>query len=154
MTAPGSVKLNENIDVVVKDDVLVVVRNHHMHWSFLLLRNGFRLDGWLNLALKHILDELANIVLGDLLVLIKGVLQVLDSLVNGKSRELIDLEVQIASVRTVSLGINGGNRNGTPVLLGHWPQHFCKLSSLLRSLSKDIGKGNAGLERVKSLAPS
>ncbi len=146
MTAPRSVELNENIDIVIKDNVLVVVRNHHMHRSFLLLRNGFRLDGWLNLALKHILDELANIFLGDLLVLVEGVLQVLDSLVNCESRELVDLEVQVASVRTVSLSINGGNRNGTPVLLSHWPQHVCKLSSLLRSLGKDIGKRNAGLE--------
>ena len=66
----------------------------------MLLWDGLRLDARLDLAIDKVLNESANIVMGKLLVLIEGELLIFDGFLNGECGPLIDLQIQVAGVRT------------------------------------------------------
>lgn len=63
VTAPGSVKLNQNVLVGVHDDLIVVLGNNNSDGTILLLGNGLRLDAGLNLAGNEAVKELGNLLL-------------------------------------------------------------------------------------------
>lgn len=98
VTAPWGIELEENIMVIVHNNVLVIVGYNNLHWAFLLLGNRLGLDAWVNLAVNEVLDEFADVIVGDLHVLVERKLLVLDGLLNGKRGPLVDFEVQITSV--------------------------------------------------------
>jgi hypothetical protein len=105
MTAPWSIKLNQNIFLVVKHNVFVILGDNHRHWSFLLLRDRLRLDAGLNLAINIVLNKLAHVLLGDLCSA-EWELLILDGILNGEGRPLADLKIQVSGMCTKSFGIN------------------------------------------------
>ena len=95
------------------------MRHHDLDIALLLLRDGLRLDTRLELAGNEIVDELANVFGRKLLALVKGEFLVLDGLLNGKSGPFVGLEVEVGGVGTKGFGIDRGEADGTPVLLGN-----------------------------------
>ena len=93
MAAPWGVELDENVLCVVKDYVLVVVGDDDDNGAFLLLRDRLALNAGLDLAGDKVINESPNILVGDLLGLIKGELLVLGNVLDCKGRPFVDLEV-------------------------------------------------------------
>lgn len=142
VTAPGSVELNQNILGVVKDDVVVALGDNNGDGTLLGLRDRLRLDAGLNLASAELLNELGNVVVGDLLLLVEGELLVLDNLLDGERGELVGLEVQVTGVSTESLGVDSGEVNLALELLSNGLEGIAELLALLLGLGEDVGKGN------------
>ena len=86
--------------IVVDNNFLVVVGYYDLDWTFLLLWDGLGLDAGFNLAVNKVLNKGANVIMGELLALIKGEFLVLDSLLNGKCGPFVDFQVQVTSVRS------------------------------------------------------
>ncbi len=108
MAAPGSVKLNEDVLVVIDDNLIIVVSYDNLNWAFLVLGDRFRLDTWLNLTINKFLDEYSDIFLGKLLALVKGKFLILDGFLDGEGREFLGVEVEVAGVSAKRFGVNGG----------------------------------------------
>lgn len=143
VTAPGSVELNEDILGVVKNNVVVALGDDDGDGALLGLGDGLRLDGRLDLAANEVVNELLDGLDGNLLLLVEGELLVLGSLLDGESRELVGLEVQVAGVSTESLGVNGSEVDNTTLGLSNGLEGLAKLLALLGGLGEDVGKGNA-----------
>lgn len=77
MSAPWCVKLKKNILVIVDNELLVSVGHDDGDRTFLSLGNGFRLDARVNLAIKNVLNERANLLGGNILGLVPRELGVL-----------------------------------------------------------------------------
>lgn len=120
VTAPGGVEFEQNIVVVVQNNFLVIVGYHDLNRALLLLWNRLRLDAGVNLAVNKFLDESANVVVCDFLVLVKGKFLVLDSLLDSECGPFAIFEVQVTSVCAKCLGINGGEAEDPLVLLRQW----------------------------------
>lgn len=139
VTAPGGIELEKNIIVIVQNDLLVIVGDDNLDRAFLLLRNRLRLDTRVDLAINEVLDECANIVVCKLLILVKGELLVLDSLLDGKSWPFAVFEVQVTSVCAKGLGVNGGEADDPLVLLCERLEFSGQFSALLWSLCEYVG---------------
>lgn len=113
------------------------MRNDHLDWTILRLRDGLRLDAGFNLAVHKVLDKGADGLLGDCLALIKRKLLVLDCLLNGKGRPLL-LEVEVASVCTKGFRIDSGDVDYPLVLLGDRLQCLSQLSALFWGFSENV----------------
>ncbi|KAI6760212.1 hypothetical protein HG531_013413 [Fusarium graminearum] len=142
VTTPGSVKLNKDILGVIKDDIVVALGNNNCDGTLLGLGDGLRLDAGLNLASVELLNELGDVVVGDLLLLVEGELLVLDNLLDGERGELVGLEVQVTSVGTESLSIDGGEVDLALVLLCDRLESLAELLALLLGLREDVSKGD------------
>lgn len=149
MTAPWSVKLDQDIFLVIKHDVLVVLGDNHGYRAFLLLRDGLGLDAGLDLAVDVLLNELAQVFLGDLCSA-KGEFLVLGGVLDGKSRPLADFQVQVPRVCTESLGINGCKIDLALVLLSKRLELGGELGTLLGGLCEDVRKRNTRLDTIVS----
>lgn len=145
MSAPRSVKLDQDILLVVNDNLLVVAANNNGNRSLLSLRNGLGLEARLNLAVKDVLDKLADILGINLLVLVVRVLGVLGSVLDSESRELLGLKVEVASVSTKELSIKGNNVDSSAVSLSDGTEISSELLALLGSLGEDVSQRNTGL---------
>jgi hypothetical protein len=93
VSAPRSVELNEDILLIVDDNLLVVTSNNNGDRSLLGLRDRLGLNARLDLSVKDILDELANLLYIELLVLVVWVLRVLGGLLDSEGGELLGLKV-------------------------------------------------------------
>lgn len=144
MAAPWSIELQQNVLGVIQNNVIVIMRNNHLDWTILRLRDGLRLDARLDLAVHKVLNKGANGFLGDFLGLIKRKLLVLDCLLNGKGRPLL-LQVEVASVSTEGLRINRGNVNYPLVLQSDRLQRLSELSALFWGFGENVRQGNASL---------
>lgn len=110
MTAPGCIKLNENILVVIKNIVLEGLANNNMNGTILLLGDRLTLDIGSKLAGDKLTNVLDNLIRGGDLILRKdGVLVVALHVVDGKSGELLVVQVKVRSVGTKGLSINETN---------------------------------------------
>ena len=147
MTAPWSVELEENILLVIENLSLVVVGNDDGDGTILVLRNGLRLDGRLDLAGNKVIDKLGNASKVDLLGLVVGVLGVLANVLDSKGGPLANLKVQVTTVLAESLSINGREVDDTLVLLGEGLEFLGEAGALLLGLSEDVGERNTGLKR-------
>lgn len=150
VSAPGSVKFNQDILLVVNDNLLVVAANNNSNRSLLSLGNGLGLEARVNLAIKDVLDELADLLGINLLVLVVRVLGVLGGVLDSESRELLGLEVEVASVSAEELSIKGNNVNSATVALGNGTEISSELLALLGGLGEDVSQGNTGLIIVES----
>jgi hypothetical protein len=150
VTAPGSVELKEDILIIVDDDLLVVAAHDNGDGALLGLGNGLRLDARVNLSVKDVLNELADILGVNLLGLIVRVLGILAGILDRESRELLGLKVEVSCVGAEELGIEGDNVNSSAVLLSDGTEISGKLLPLLRCLGKDISQGDTGLVIVNS----
>lgn len=103
-----------------------------LNGTFLLLGYWLRLNASLDLAINKVLNELADVVMGDFLLLAVRELGVFHRILNGKSRPLAILEVQVRSMGSKSLGINGGEIDSSLMLLGERLQGRCEFFSLFR----------------------
>ena len=149
MSAPRSVKLDKDVLLVVNDDFLVVAANDDGDRSLLGLGDGLGLDARLDLSVKDVLDELANLLDLELLGLVVRVLGVLGGFLDSEGGELLGLKVEIAGVGTKQLGIEGDNVDGTTVLLSNGTELVGELLTLLGSLGEDVSQRNTGLIIVK-----
>lgn len=143
VTAPGGVELNENVLVVVNDDILVVVGNDDSYGTVIGFGNGLRLDARVNLASEEVVNELANLLLGDLGLLVVGELLVLLGALDSESGPGADLEVKVASVLAEGLGVDGSEVDLALVLESEGLQLLGKLLTFLGSLGEDVCEGNA-----------
>ena len=148
MTAPGGVELEKNIVLVIQNNLFVVIGHNDLNRAFLLLWNGLRLDAGGDLAVHKVLDECADIIMRKLLILVKRKLLVLDRLLDGESWPFAIFEVQVASMRAESLGVNCGEADDTLVLLCQRLELSGQLSALLWSFSKYVGQWDASLGTV------
>lgn len=139
VTAPGGVELEKNIVVVVQNDLLVVVGHDDLNRALLLLWNRLRLDAGVDVAINEVLDECANIVMCKLLVLVIGKLLVLEGLLNSKGGPFAVFEVQVTSVCTERLGVNGGEADDPLVLLCERLELSGQFSALLWGFREYVG---------------
>ena len=146
VSTPRGVVFNENILLVIKNNILVGTGDDDRNWALLGLGNRLRLDARLNLAFNNLLDELANILSLQLLLLVIRVLGVLHGVLNGERRELLRVEVKVASVGAEHLGVNSGNVDGSPVLLCDRLEFLDKLLALLLGFGKYVCQRNTGLQ--------
>lgn len=149
MSAPGSVKLDQDILLVVNDNLLVVAANNHSNRALLSLGNGLGLEARVNLAVKDVLDELADILGINLLVLVVRVLGVLVSVLDSESRELLGLQVEVASVSAEELSVEGNNVDSSTVSLSDGTEIGSELLTLLGSLGEDVSQRNTGLNSYR-----
>lgn len=117
MTAPWSVELDQDILLVIKDDLIVVLGNDDGDWAILLLWNSLGLDAWLDLASNEIVNKLANCLGSKLVGLVEWELLVLDSFLDGESWPLANLKVEVATVLSESLCVNSSEVDLALVLL-------------------------------------
>lgn len=145
VTAPRGVELEENILLVVDHKLLVRVGNDNSDRTFLSLGNGLRLDARLNLAVQDVLDELADILSLELLVLVIRILGVLGGVLDGEGRELFGVKVEVSSVGAEHGSVDSGNVDGTLVLLSDGLELLSELLTLLLGLGEDVGEGDTSL---------
>lgn len=148
MSAPGSVELDEDVLVVVDDELVVGVSDHHGHGSLLRLGDRLGLDAGLDLALQDILDELTDFLGDDLLRLVVGVLGVLGDVVDHERGKLGGVEVEVSRVGAKRLGVDGGDVDLTLELLGDGLELLGERGALLLGLREDVRQGDAGLSDV------
>jgi hypothetical protein len=146
VSTPRGVKFEKNILVVIDDKILVGVSHHDCNRSFLGFRNRLRFDTGLNLAIKDILDELLDVFGIDFLGLIVRVLGVLLRILDSESGECLGVKVEVSGVGTEHLGINGGDVDGSLVLLSNGLEFLRILITLLLGLSEDVCERDTGLE--------
>ena len=148
MSAPWGVEFEEDVLLVVDDDVLVVLRHNNGHGTFLLLGDGLRFDAWLDFASHEVIDELANLLLAEVLdVSLFGEreLLILLGVLDGERGPLADLEVEVASVLAEGLGVDGCEVDGALVLFSDGLEGFGERLALFGSLSEDVCERDAGL---------
>ena len=145
MTAPWGVEFNEHIIFIINDDVFIVVCHDHLNWTFLLLRNGLRLDAWLDLAVNKVLDEFIHIIVGELLGLVEGELLVLDCFLDGEGGPLVRLKVEVAGVSTERFGVNGCEANCSFVFLGERLEGLSQFGALFWGFREDVRERDASL---------
>lgn len=146
MSTPRGIEFDENVLLVVIDKLIVVLSNENSDGTVLGLGNGLGLDARLNLALEDVVDECSNGLLGDLLILIEGILLAVVDVLDSESGELITDEVEVIGVRAESLSVDGSDIDLALVLLGDRPEHSSELIALFLGLGEQVGKGNAGLQ--------
>ena len=139
VTAPRGVEFEKNIVIVIQNNFLVVVGYHDLNRALLLLWNRLRLDAGVNLALNKLLDESANLVVRNFLVLVKGEFLVLDSLLDSKCGPFAIFEVEVTSVCTECLGINGSEAEDPLMLLCQWLEFNCQFSPLFWGFREYVG---------------
>ncbi len=130
MAAPRSVVLNQDILIIIHDNLLVVVRDNDSDRAFLLLGDRLRLDAGLDLALEEVADELADVLLGNLLVLRVGELLVRLGVLDREGGPLANLKVEVAGVLAKGLGVDGSDVDLALVRRGHGSQLVGKLLAL------------------------
>ena len=144
VTAPGSVELDQDILVGVHDNFVVILGDNNGDGTVVLLGDGLGLDAGVDLAGDKVVKELGNLLCGEVSAL-EGELLVLLSVLDGESGPLADLEVEVASVLTKGLCVDGGEVDLALVLLGDRLEGSSESLTLLGSLGEDVGEGNAGL---------
>ena len=121
MAAPGRVELEEDVLFVVDDEVLVALRDYDGDGALLLFGDGLALDAGLDGAGDDVVDEFANLLLGEIGGRTLGgerELLVLRRVLDGEGGPCADLEVQVAGVLAESLGVDGGEVELSLMLLG------------------------------------
>jgi hypothetical protein len=146
--APRSVKLYQDVLFVIENNVLVVVCDNNGDWAILRLGNRLRLDAWLGVTRAKLVNKVADALGSDFLGLVKRVFFVLDSVLNGKGRPLVDLEVEVAGVLAKGLGVNSGEIDLGAVLFGDSLEFLGESRALLCSLGKNVCKRETRLSHV------
>ena len=113
--------------------------------TLLLLRNRLALYTWRNLAVNEILDKSADIVMCNLLALVKGEFLVLDGFLNCESGPFVGFEVEIASVCAEGLGVDGSDVDLALVFLGDGLEFFSEGSAFFGCFCENVAKGDASL---------
>ena len=145
MTAPWSIELDQNIFLVVKHDVFVVLRNNHHHRSFLLLRDGLGLDAGFDLAINVVLHELAHLLFGEVPLRSKGNFWFLTVSWMAKAGHLPTSRFRFPACAPKCFGVNCCKINLALVLLSERLELSGELCALLGCFCEDVGKRNAGL---------
>ena len=87
------------------------MRYNDLDRAFIFLRDRLALDAGLDLPINEVLNKGSNLLLSKLLRLIKRELLILDSLLDGKGRPLVDFEVKITSVGAEGFRVNDSKVN-------------------------------------------
>jgi len=142
---PRSIEFNEDILLVIKNNLVVVVGNNDGDWAVLVLWGWLRLDAWLEGSRCELLNKFADLLGCDLLGLVEWVFLVLAGVLNGKCGPLANLEVQVCGVLTERLGVNGSEVDLSTVLLSNGLDFLGEFLALILSLSEEIGKWDTRL---------
>lgn len=145
VSAPRCVEFKQDILLVIEHNALVGVRHNDCHRAFLFLGNGLRFDAGLNLAVKDLLDEFTNIFGLNLLLLVIRVFRVFFRVLDGEGREGLRVEVEVSSVGAKQLGVNGGNVDGTLVLLSNGLEVLGELFTLLLGFGENVCQWDTSL---------
>ena len=148
VTTPWGVELEENIVLILHDDFLVILGDDHLDVTLLLLGDRLGLDARLKLAVDKVLDECSDILLGELLLLIKGELLVLDCLLDGEGGPLAVLQVEVLRVGAEIFGVDGGEVDLTLMFLGKGFQGLGELGAFLLGFCEDVGEWEFSLAHV------
>lgn len=100
VTAPWGVEFEKDVFLVIEDDIFVVVGDHDLDGSLLLLWDGLRLDAGLDLAINKVLDEGSDSLFGQFLALVEREFLVLNGFLDSESWPFVNFEVQVAGVST------------------------------------------------------
>lgn len=144
VTAPGGVELNQDILVGVHDNLVVVLGDNDGNGAVVLLGDGVGLDAGVDLAGGELVEELGDLLLGKVSAL-EGELLVLLGVLDGEGGPLANLEVEVASVLTEGLGVDGSKVDLALVLLGDRLEGSGKSLTLLGGLGENVGERNTGL---------
>jgi len=148
--APRCIKLHQYILVLIQYHVLVVVRHNHRHRALLLLRNRLALDTRPDLTSQEVIDEFPYVLLRHLSGAVHRELLILHGVLDCESWPFADVEVEVCSVLAERFGVDGGKVDLSFVLFRYGFEVEGELRTLLRSLSKDVGEGEAGLKTTVS----
>jgi hypothetical protein len=146
VSTPGGIEFKKDVLVVVDDKIIVVLGDDNGNRAFLGLGNRLRLDAGFDLASNEVVDESANVLLSNLLGLVEGVLLVLIGSLDSESGPLADLEVQVATVLTEGLGVDGREVDDALVFLSKGLELFGERVALFLGLGEDVGKGKTRLD--------
>lgn len=139
VSAPWCVELDQDVLGLVKNNVVVVLGDDNSDWAIVLFWDRLALDAGVNLARNKIINKLANLLVGEL-VLGEGKLLVLLGVLDGESGPLADLEVEVTSVLTESLGVDGSEVDLALVLLCNLLEVLGDGLALLWGLSEDVSE--------------
>lgn len=145
MTAPRGVEFDQDILGVIHDNVLVVMGDDNGHRAILALWNRLRLDAGVDLSSDKVVNKLAYVLLGQLLALVERKLLVLGDFLDGERGPLAEFEVQVATVLSEGLGVDGREVDLALVLFGDWLQFLGEGLALLGGFGEDVGKWDTGL---------
>lgn len=122
------------------------MRHDDRHGAFLLLRDRLALDARVDLAVCKILHKLANVLLGEFLVLGKeGEFLILGDFLNSERRELVCVEVEIGGVLAKGFGVNGCEVNLALVLFRNGLELFGEGVPLFWGFGEDVRERKASL---------
>ena len=152
VSTPGGVEFQENVLLVVNDKFLVAVTHNHGNITLLAFGNGLGLDAGLNFAINHVLDELSNLLGVNLLGLVVWVLSILGGLLDRKSGEGLGLQVEVSSVGTEQLGVEGDNVDLPAVLSSDRTEVLGELLALFGGLREDVGQGKSSLREERKIS--
>ena len=138
VTAPWGVEFNQDILGVIENNVLVVVSHNDSDWPIVLFGDSLALDGGLDLAGDKVINERADIFLGELLALVVRELLVLGNVLDGEGGPLVSLEVEVSGVGTERFGVNGSEVNSTLVFLSDRLEGGRELFALFGRLGEDV----------------
>jgi hypothetical protein len=148
VSTPWGVEFEENILVVVQNNFVVVLSDNNLDRVIVLLGNGLALDASLDVSTNKVVNKLGNGLDIESVVLAEGELLVLDCILDGESREAIGLQVQVSSVSTESLSVNGSEAELALVQCSQILKLLSELGALLWGLGKYVGQWNSGLENL------
>jgi hypothetical protein len=149
VSAPWGIELNQDILLLIENNVLVVVGNDNGDWAILRLWNRLALDAGLDAAGDELVNESSDGLGSDFLGLVKGILFVLDGVLDGKGRPLANLEIEVTGVLAKGLGIDCSKVDLGAVLLGNGLQLLGEGSAFFFGFSEDVGERNTGLRVVR-----
>lgn len=144
VSTPRSVKLDEDVLGIIKNNILIVVCNNHCDWAFLFLGDWLGFDAGLQLAINKALDKCSNVLFSQRISL-EGVLLVLGNLLDGERREFVGWEVQVGCMCAECLCVNDCNVDDAFMLLGNGLEGLGERGTFFRSLSEDEGERDSSL---------
>ena len=117
VTTPWGIEFKQNIVLVIDDNILVVVRDNDLHGTLLLFGDGLRFDARFDLAVDEVLDESANVIMGNLLRLVVWIFLILGGLLDREGRPFALRQVQVGCVGAECFRIDGGEIHSALVSL-------------------------------------
>ena len=135
---------------------MVVLRNYNCDGALLLFWDGLGLDARLYFSSDKVVNELANTLLIELLVLREErEFLVLNRLLNGKGRPFANLKIKIVSVLAKGFGVDSSEVNSAFVLFSNRLKGSSERFAVFGGFSENIGERNTGLKFASlATAPS
>lgn len=139
VTAPGSIHLEEDVLALVHNELVELLGHDDLDGLVVLGRNVLGLEGGSDLTRSIVIHESLDLLLGDLLGLVKGILGTGVNVLDRESGPLL-LQAEVTGVGTVLGRVNVDKVDLALVLLSHGLDRFNQGLALLLGLGKEISK--------------